>query len=84
MSDAEKREKLIVIKKLEGLEKELKVSKLYLKPSFDSNICFQLLAYSESLTDQVNFQFKKLNEKKFATKIKVSCLMAMTPSWIFI
>ena len=54
VSDAEKREKLIVIKKLEGLEKELKVcsaiSKFKLK---NQHFTLQLLAYSESLTDQV-------------------------------
>ena len=62
VSDGEKREKLIVIKKLEGLEKELKVDKDILdfiekKFPFKSNICFQLLAYSESLTDQVAIYF---------------------------
>ena len=56
MSDAEKREKLIVIKKLEGLEKELKVrllSSAILKLTKTNISNSQLLAYSESLTDQV-------------------------------
>ena len=54
VSDAEKREKLIVIKKLEGLEKELKVCSAILKFKLtNQHFTLQLLAYSESLTDQV-------------------------------
>ena len=55
VSDAEKREKLIVIKKLEGLEKELKVCSAILKFKLtNQHLPSQLLAYSESLTDQVS------------------------------
>ena len=54
VSDAEKREKLIVIKKLEGLEKELKVwSFIVNTETLLILLPLQLLAYSESLTDQV-------------------------------
>ena len=59
---------MIVIKKLEGLEKELKVDKDILdfiekKFPFKFNICFQLLAYSESLTDQVAFPFSIVRDE---------------------
>ena len=76
VSDGEKREKLIVIKKLEGLEKELKVDKDILdfiekKFPFKFNICFQLLAYSESLTDQVAI-YHLIRKRPFTIKISRS------------
>ena len=52
MTDAEKREKQIVLKKLAEMEEELKVKKDFLQklPLIDY---LQLLALSENLTDQV-------------------------------
>ena len=64
VTDQEKREKKIVVKKLAEMEEELKVERLNLNTSYfsffelDIWFYFQLLALSENLTDQVwNFKW---------------------------
>ena len=53
VTDQEKREKKIVVKKLAEMEEELKVSDFFLENFQVKNKTFQLLALSENLTDQV-------------------------------
>ena len=53
VTDQEKREKKIVVKKLAEMEEELKVGEFCEKNFQVKNETFQLLALSENLTDQV-------------------------------
>ena len=60
MTDAEKREKQIVLKKLAEMEEELKVGISYaISYKYFMFCLFQLLALSENLTDQVKISKAK-------------------------